>query len=102
MTAIMSMDQQIASWREEILGYLEDMKQFHAGTDIKGTLRRLSALSARCTEIRMRIVRSPDKRAQTFRTQEIDYFLAEIDRQYKIWSRVGALMESEWEYSMRS
>jgi hypothetical protein len=90
----------ISSWRKEILGYLEEMKKFR-NVGVREILCTLSAYSSRASEIRMRIVKSSDRRAQSFRTQEVDPFLAEIDRQFKIWSRVASLMQTEWEITQR-
>ena len=96
----MSTEGQLETWRQEILGYLEQMKNFRQ-MNVGEILRKLGAYSARASEIRMRVVRSPDKRAQSFRTQEIDPFLTEVDRQHKVWSRVASLMQTEWESSQR-
>ena len=101
MQVNMTMDGQIESWRKEISGYLEEMRGFQ-NINVDTILRKLSGFSARASQIRMTIVRTPDKRAQTFRTQEVDYFLSEVDRQFKVWSRVASLMQTEWEISQRS
>ena len=49
--------------------------------------RSLSAFTARMNHIRTGIVRTDNKRYSSFRTKEIEPFITECDRQFKIWSR---------------
>jgi hypothetical protein len=59
---------------------------------------RLAGMSARLSEIRFQVVRSDQRVLQAFRTREIDPFLEEVDRQFKIFSRIQTV--KEWELKM--
>ena len=100
MTVVMSTEKQIELWRKELLEYQMQMKNFR-NMNIRQIFPILSAYSARASEIRMRVVRSPESRAQSFRTQEVDHFLESVQTQFKIWSRQQALMTTEWEISQK-
>lgn len=84
----------IAAWRSEIDGYFETMRKFE-GMDISEVFMSLAAFSARASEIRTLLVRDQSRASNGFRTQEIDPFLNEVDRQFKLWSRVQAVTELE-------
>lgn len=86
----------ILSWRQEIDNYYDEMRAFNS-CDITEILRKLSSMSARMSAIRSQLVRSPKRVAAAFRTQEVDPFLEECDRQFKIWSRFQAVMTLEWD-----
>jgi len=60
----------------------------------------ISALTARASQIRNELVRRLDDRyLQNFRTKEVDPFLDECDRQFKIWSRVFSSRQLDWDIS---
>ena len=84
----------IAAWRNELDAYYETMRKFE-GMDISHVFMSLAAMSARASEIRSLLVRDQGRSANGFRTQEIDPFLSETDRQFKVWSRVQAVTELE-------
>jgi hypothetical protein len=86
------------SWREELATYLREMVQFKNMDPVEVFLR-LSAFSARASEIRNTIVCSDNRRWTAFRTQAIDPFLDECDRQFRIHSRVQATREMEFRMS---
>lgn len=86
--------QGIPDWRVELDDYYETMRKFQA-IEINDIFMALSAFSARASEIRSLLVRDQSRAANGFRTQEIDPFLAEVDRQFKVWSRIQAINELE-------
>jgi len=81
-------------WRTEIDGYFEIMRDF-PNLSPQDCLVALAAMSARVSEIRTQIVRLKTTRLEKFRTQEVDFFIAECDRQFKIWSRLISVAKFE-------
>lgn len=88
----------ITAWRQEIDSFYGVIRQFNSYDSVE-VMRNLSAMSARASEMRTRLVRTDNRRAVTFRTKEIDPFLEEVDRQFKIHSRIVAIQQQEWEIS---
>ena len=86
------------AFRKEFDEYFEIMTTF-PGMDPSEILMTISAFSARASQIRMHIVRDEDKLLGLFRTREIDPFLQECDRQFKIWSRLVSIKQIEWDAS---
>ena len=74
--------------RPELVGYLKEMHTFKDNPDLQEVLRRLSGFSARASWMRNVVVRSPINEIVRFRIDEIDPFLNEVDRQFKIYSRI--------------
>lgn len=87
----------IDAWRREIATNMEEMKGFEHRDDVENILRKLSAWSARSAEWHQITVRSSHKQVMDFRTKEVDYFHDEVDRQYKMWSRIHSVVSAEWE-----
>ena len=87
----------ISQWREEIHGYWMEIQQFESREDIEFILRRLSAFAARAGYMHSVTVRSSNKNVSDFRTKEVDKFLAAVEFQFKIWSRVASVGQTEWE-----
>lgn len=88
--------------REDLNGWRAELDEFYGimnnfGDDEDGIFRSLSAMSARASQIRSQVVRKENRALQVFRTQEIDPFLKECDRQFKIWSREHSVSQFEWE-----
>jgi hypothetical protein len=82
----------IESWQQEILEYYSVIRDFHQ-MEPDQVFSSLSALSARASEMRTMLVRNETRRAAAFRTREIDPFLEECDRQFKLHSRIQAIRE---------
>lgn len=89
---------QLESWRAELDVYYEEMQKFE-GMDPVEVFLRLSAFSARFSEIRSRVVRTENRRFISFRTQEIEPFLDECDRQFRIHSRIQSTRDLEFRLS---
>lgn len=89
----------IQRWRDEIQGYWVEMTSWERSEDIEGILRRLSAFHARAGYMRSLLVRSANKSVSDFRTKEVDHFLSSVEFQFKTWSRIGAVTQSEWSMS---
>lgn len=67
--------------------------------DVGEILRALAAMSGRASEVRCHLMRTESRRGQGFRTRELDPFIEELDRQFKIWSRYHAVLQQEWDMS---
>jgi len=90
----------LTAWREEIDAYFEIMRSFEQyGMD--EILKALSAMTSRASQIRSNVMRSEDRRTQSFRTRELDPFIAECDRQFKVWSRMLSIHSMDWEMSRK-
>ena len=87
--------QELEGWRRELDKFYEIMSEFAQNEET--IFQDLSAMSARASEIRTNVVRAENKALQVFRTQEIDPFLKECDRQFKLWSRVLSYSQYELE-----
>jgi hypothetical protein len=84
--------------RPEILNYLKEMYDFHNLYDSREILRTLSAFSARASWMRNLAIRSTKNEIIRFRLDEIDPFLEEVERQFKIYSRL--ISANEFEYKL--
>lgn len=82
--------------RQEIDGYYSEMGTFDEDSPAI-VFRKLAAMTARASFIRTRVVRAEaQNRAFTaFRTKELDPFLSECDRQFKVWSRYVSVLNLE-------
>lgn len=83
--------------REEIDGFFNLMNSF-GSLDSSEIFQSLAAFTARASFLRSQIMRLPENRMMTnFRTKELDPFIEECDRQFKIWSRAFSVQSYEWE-----
>lgn len=88
--------------RKELDGYYKEMQTFDPMSPDK-IFKRLANMSCRASYIRGLLMRKNyGDAANNFRTREIDPFLAECDRQYKVWSRYISVLGLEWDISSRS
>lgn len=85
----------VERWRAELGAYFAEMQKFE-NMEPNEVFLRLSAFTARASEIRFQITQTESRRGQSFRTQAIDPFLDECDRQFRVHSRVAAMREFEW------
>lgn len=85
----------IEQYRKELDSFYEEMKEFD-DSDLGDVFLKLSSWSARVSEIRGYLSRFESKSKTAFRTKEIDPFLSEVDRQFRTFSRIQALRESEY------
>lgn len=76
--------------------HYEKLKSFNQD-DIVGALATLAASTAWASELRGRIQRHESRRLTSFRTKELDPFIEECDRQFKLWSRVHSVRSMEWD-----
>ena len=97
-TRIKSEEAVIAAARDILDDYYAEMRTFQE-RNAGDVLVSLAAYSAYASELRTRLVRLPGTRINQFRIKEIDPFLKEVDRQFKIWSRVAAVRQFEWDAS---
>lgn len=85
----------VKNWLLEIDEYYLDMAQF-GNEQPDDIFLKLSAWTARASHIRSQINRSESKVLQNFRIKQIDPFLEECDRQFKLWSRIAAVQSLDW------
>jgi len=90
--------EQIHRLENELDGYLARMSDFPA-LDLGDVFSQLAAMSARATTIRLWIARSETRMLAAFRTRQLDPFLEECDRQFRLWSRTQAVRQMDWEMS---
>ena len=88
----------IASYLEELRGFFAEMKQL-TSMDPTMAFMKLSAFSARASEIRSIIMEVQSKQGESFRLRQIDPFINECDRQFKVHSRIQAIRQQEWDMS---
>lgn len=93
----MNSDQVLKEWRPELIGYLKEMFTFHEMEDSRDVLKLLSAYSARASLMRNLAVRSSINEIIRFRIDEIDPFLTEVERQFKIYSRLISANQFEFD-----
>lgn len=93
----MNSDQVLKEWRPELIGYLKEMFTFHEMEDARDVLKLLSAYSARASLMRNLAVRSSINEIIRFRIDEIDPFLTEVERQFKIYSRLISANQFEFD-----
>lgn len=85
----------IEVYQGELDDYFAEMRGLN-GMEPTQVLQKLSSWSARASEIRSQLVRVDSRRSNSFRTREIDPFLEECDRQFRIHSRLQSVRETEW------
>ncbi len=85
----------ITNYQVELDAYFTVMNQFNMLDPVE-VMQQLSSFTARASEIRATLVRVDSRRSTAFRTREVDPFIEECDRQFKIHSRLQSLRELEW------
>lgn len=84
----------LEGWRDEVRTYLHEMQSFDRNTPDQ-TFMKLAAYTARASEIRS-LTFDLDTRANTaFRTKHLDPFIDECERQFRYWSRVVTVQQTE-------
>lgn len=86
----------VDSWRAELDEGYTTMRKF-GSMDITDVLLTLSAFSARAAEMRAQCNRVENRKAAAFRSREVDPFLEEVDRQFRIHSRLQSVRQMEWD-----
>lgn len=90
--------QDIQTIRNELDGYYKKMIEFPT-MEADEIFMQLSSFTARMSYIRSAIMRSDNRLLVALRTKEIDPFINECDRQFKIWSRTFSVQTMEYETS---
>jgi len=88
----------LTEFEDEIDNYYDVMVEFK-NMDSSEILESLSAFTARASQIRANLIRQDNRSVQAFRTKQLDPFIAECERQFKVWSRVISVRQFEWESS---
>lgn len=84
----MTSEEVLQKWRPELVKYLKEMYDFKDNPDTTEILKKLSGFSARASLMRNVVIKSPLDEIVRFRLDEIDPFIQEVDRQFKIYSRI--------------
>lgn len=95
LDAFRSKNNDVVRLRQEMEVYYTQMSQL-VGMDPMEVFQTLSSFSARASEIRALCFKLDSRQAQSLRTQIVDPFLEECDRQFKIHSRLQAIRELEF------
>jgi len=86
----------LTEFEDEIDGYYDIMVEFK-DMDSGEILEALSAFTARASQIRANLIRQDNRSVQAFRTKQLDPFIDECERQFKVWSRYISVRQFEWE-----
>jgi hypothetical protein len=84
----------LSKLRREIDGYYAEMKGF-PNEFPEDIFLKLSSWTARMSEVRGKLTRSSKQAAGRMRIDEVDPFINECDRQFKIHSRRQAVQEMD-------
>lgn len=84
--------------RIELDAYYSEIHKFE-NYDLVTIFQRLAAISGRASEMRSVLTRNESRRGASFRTKEVEPFIDELDRQYRLWSRVQSVRDFEFKLS---
>ncbi len=82
----------------ELDDYYRRLKDLHAMPSTE-VFQTLSAISARASEMRSRLIRLDARRPNALRIKHVDPLLEEVDRQFKLHSRIAAMRQFEFDVS---
>lgn len=89
----------IAVLQQELDDYYKEMLGF-PNVDSSTVFMRIAGYSARASWIRSKINRQVENRVWTkFLSSQIEPFIAECDRQFRVWSRNFSVSTQEWNIS---
>lgn len=88
----------IRSLQGELDSYYAQMRAFQRD-DVTDVFMALAAFTARASEVRGYLSRQSSKRIDSFRTRELDPFIDECDRQFRVWSRMQSVRQLEADLS---
>ncbi len=91
-----TIDEEIEKAREAMIGFVDEMRGFKK-LDPQDVFMKLSEFSATATYYRSTICKREDRKRAAFRTHDIEPFIAEVERQFKIWSRLVSSQNLDWE-----
>lgn len=88
--------EQIDEWRNELANYHATLVGLSRCGDTPDQIFLLiSSYTARASEIRSFLVDDDSRLSNAFRTKQIDPFIQECDRQFKVWSRIVSVQQTE-------
>lgn len=86
----------IDEWRNELANYYSTLVSLsRCGDSPDQIFLLISSYTARASEIRSFLVDDESRLSNAFRTKQIDPFIQECDRQFKIWSRIVSVQQTE-------
>ena len=86
----------VKEWRNELDTFYERMQIFQS-LGVDEIFMTLAGFSARMSGVRSQIVRNESRMMNAFRTKEIDPFIEECDRQFRVWSRFVSMQKFEYD-----
>ena len=81
---------------EELQGYLAEMRDWNPEL-VQDALSRLASMNARAAEMRHRLHGTNSHRARSFREGQLRDFFDVCDFQFKVYSRLQAVRQSEYD-----
>lgn len=100
----MKIEDAIPQWCKELQEYVKEMHGtaekagFSQTADLEQVMRALSGFSSRATHIRLMLVNHPNNpKCTRMRIDTVDPFLEEVERQFKFFSRIQTIIQSEME-----
>lgn len=81
---------------EELGGYLAEMRSWNADCVFEA-LQSLASMNARAAEIRHRLHAANNPRSRSFRDGELRDFFETCEFQFKVYSRLQAVRQSEFD-----
>ncbi len=82
----------LAALRAEIDGYHARIRSFER-LETAEVFLQMSGISARMCEVRAQLFRSTSRHADRLRREEVDPLVEELDRQFRLHSRVEAIRQ---------
>jgi hypothetical protein len=92
----------IQDFRNELDDFYKEIALFYQ-MDSVAILQRIAAYTARMSYVRALIMRQREVRELTnFRIKELDPFLEEVDRQFRVWSRIVTIQQREFDQTSKA
>lgn len=88
----------LAPVQVELDGYFHDLTSLNSLPSTE-CFQLLSGISARAAEIRSRLMSMDSRRSNAMRLRHVDPLLEEVDRQFKIHSRIQSVRQMEFDTS---
>jgi len=91
----------LQEYRDELDEFYVIMVDFKS-MDVSEVLEMLASMTSRASQMRLNMNRKESSVNNQFRIKEIDPFISECDRQFKVWSRLLSVHMMDWEMSRKA
>lgn len=81
---------------EELFNYLEEIKEFNS-IDPAEVMQKISSFTARLSELKVRALLDGNHSANRLLTKQITPILEELERQFRVHSRLQAIRQHDWD-----